>query len=107
MTDQTVSVPVAELIALRDDVTNWESVAPLAAVLARIPAPPKVGDTLTAEQIKALPVGALVVDAQEDPWMVRPYEKVLWYGDSDTLDNRQTPKAAWGPYTLVYLPEGK
>lgn len=114
MTEQTVPVPIDLLRALEASIrgTAWDTVqidapplgATVQALTDLIPSPPKVGDTLTAEQVGALPVGALVVDDQEDSWLVRPDGKVLYFADSDILKNRQYPKTVWEPYTLVYLP---
>lgn len=115
--DQTIPVPVYLLKEVADGATlvsdyiegpsgtlSGSAALALKSIVSLIPTPPKVGDTLTAEQVGALPVGALVVDDQEDSWLVRQDGKVLYFADSDLPENRQYPKTVWGPYTLVYLP---
>lgn len=82
MTDQTIAVPVellkrlAEHTAITHDVfegivahVSPEGIGAIIDLKSFIPAPPKVGDTLTADQIKKLPRKAVVRDKEGDLWV--------------------------------------
>lgn len=113
MTDQTVSVPVAMLQKARDYYRDYPSAqrGPLAGIFALIPTPPKVGDTLTAAQIKALPLRSVVVDQDGDLWIKGQEQVVSLLGfssDSRPLSDGGTADelARYNP-VLAHLPKGK
>lgn len=104
MTNATVPVPVSELVSLRDDISNWETSAPLAAVLAHIPTPPKVGDFVTAESVKDLPAGTVLRDNEDDIWLVGP-QAIVSYLNPARSDPRvlAVDNPAWGMYEPVII----
>lgn len=104
MTEQTVSVPLELLQALKDEyplaASRVEGAIPALANL--IPAPPKVGDTLTAEQVATLPVRAVVIDSDGDAWVVAFGGKA--YLAMDGSREPSAPRSMYAPYHLVHLP---
>jgi hypothetical protein len=77
VTDQTVAVPVAVLQRLRGsfieerpmDNTITARREAVLEVLDYIPAPPKVGDVLTAGQVADLPPKSVLRDRDGDVWV--------------------------------------
>lgn len=113
---QTVPVPVDLLQRLMDnttitrDVFHGDSVevrpSGIGAIIdlkSFIPAPPKVGDTLTADDIKNanLPPRSVLVDDDGDPWITYPDGQV--YLAMDGVSEHQPPLGIYGPYTLVHI----
>lgn len=117
MTDQTVPVPVDLLKRLFDNTTltrdvfagdsvdvRPSGVGALIDIKALVPETPKVGDTLTAETIAALPRKATIRDADGDVWLVLDDGKVGFVDWIDLDPEAPGNLLAYGPATLVSLP---
>jgi hypothetical protein len=104
VTDQIVPVPLNLLLKYkRDYPVSMSQSGALSELAALIPAaPPKVGDTVTVQQMAELPYQSVVVDEDEDVWVAG--DGGQWFMAVDGSDTKADPKAIYAPYTLVYLP---
>lgn len=60
-------------------------------------------EVTTAEELDALPPGAIVLDLDGDPWK-RGASGVWWYGDQS--QDAEDLMDAYGPVTVLLVPEG-
>lgn len=70
MSNDSVMVPLATLKRWEDEFGHRIPVDFLREVLDLIPAPPKVGDTITGRQFAALPPLSVAIDTDGDVWVV-------------------------------------
>lgn len=119
MTD-TVSIPVPldllkelkasyrgssrEIDAPWNEVTTTLDGTAYDRVVALIPTPPKVGDMLDADEVRQLPPGAVLLDADDDVWVRYGVEKV--YLAADGASSNRLPVSNFGPYTVIHLGSG-
>jgi hypothetical protein len=98
-TEKTVSVPVELLQALDLSIsrTAWTTVMPdvpalgeaVKALVALIPAPPKVGDVITKDQIGVLPPKSVLRDRDGDVWVITERGPVYLTVYSGSVDGGQ------------------
>jgi hypothetical protein len=112
VTDKTVSVPVELLQELKAElpITASSEGSIINRLAALIPEEAKVGDSLTEEQIGALPRRSVIIDQDGDVWVVGNDHNVamvsaFWDGSMDISTEKYD--ASLANYTPVLLHIGK
>lgn len=70
---------------------------------AEEPEPVKVGDTVTWQQLESLRFPAVILDADNDPWVLK--QDGWWYYPGDPDGHNAEELMDEGPFTVMSLPE--